>query len=236
MAEWRFGRSWTPEELEGRLKGVRSAHLNFSINEASGPFAKGWHRYSSEAVIGLESVGAPAPDGPFERAWTAIQNYRFSDPRIVTGHFDPRASLLGRTLLLEIKVLGLHYLCGVRIGAIRERVKAGSYIRGFRYDTLEGHLEEGSEWFLLGKVEKTGEVWFRIHASWRPGQFPNGWSRIGFHLLARRYQLAWHRLAYLRLRQILGSTSVDLGSIPEGATLLRTGSHALERRFKTRQE
>src|SRR5690606_23264095 len=73
------------------------------------------------------------------------------------------------------------------------------------YDTLPGHLETGSEWFLVTKAHADGSIRLRIQASWRPGEFPNWWSRLGFALVGRRYQRAWHRLAYLRMRRLLGS-------------------------------
>jgi hypothetical protein len=38
-------------------------------------------------------------------------------------------------------------------------------------------------------------VRFRIHAARKRGPLPNWWSRVGFRLLARRYQRAWHQLA-----------------------------------------
>jgi uncharacterized protein (UPF0548 family) len=235
MAEWRFGRGWSEEELEQRLEYARLERLNFPMTEMADPRA--WRRYYSEAMIGLEPPGPPVPGGPFERAWEAIQRYAFSDPGIVTGHFDKEDGLEGRTMLLEIKVLGLHYLCPVRVGAVRQvglDAGLGETVRGYRYDTLHGHLESGSEWFLLTKKEKSGEVWFRIQASWRPGQasdFPNFWSRIGFSLLAQRYQLAWHRLAYLRLREWVGCRGGDsvanLKPLPQGRHLLHAGAEII---------
>ena len=91
------------------------------------------------------------------------------------------------------------------MGEVRDRpdVEASSW--GYRYDTLAGHLEAGSEWFLLDKDHASGEVSFRIEAVWRPGQFPNWWSRVGFRWLARRYQRAWHRQAHRRLRARLAA-------------------------------
>jgi uncharacterized protein (UPF0548 family) len=218
--EWRFGRGWSENELEARADTLRALHLNFDSHEV------GWRRYYSEAMIGLEEPGPPRRDGVFERAWRAVREYEFSDPGIVVAHFDRHAPLLGRDMLLEIQVLGLRYLCGTRVGAVREADAGsgsrGETVRGFRYDTLQGHLEKGSEWFMVTKRED-GQIWFRIHASWRPGQFPNWWSHLGFNLLARRYQLAWHRLAYLRLREIVGSRGQRLKPLPQGERLFHSG-------------
>jgi hypothetical protein len=66
-------------------------------------------------------------------------------------------------------------------------------------------------------------VWFRIQAAWRPGQFPNWYSRLGFPLVVRQYQRAWHRLAYLRMREFLGGTG--LRPLPSQGRLLHSGPH-----------
>lgn len=218
LAEWRFGHGWTHSELLAKLEALRDLQLNFSEQDP------GWRRYYSEAIIGIEKAGPAIPGGVFERAWQAIQAYEFSDPGIVVAHFDQSAPLLGRDLLLEIKVLGLHYLCGTRVGGLRDTGEEGETVRGFRYDTLKGHIEAGSEWFLLTK-RANGEVWFRIHASWHPGEFPNWWSRAGFNLLGRRYQLAWHRIAHIRLREIVGSGGSRFHPMPQGDRLFHSDAH-----------
>lgn len=164
--------------------------------------AGGWREYGSVATIARESAGAPEPGGAFERGCEAIRDFRFSDPAIVEGHFDPAVPLPGRRMLLELKVLGLHYLAGVVVGATRDERTGSQTVWGYRYDTLRGHVEAGSEWFLLTKDHATGEIRFRIHARWRAGDFPNWWSRVGFALLARRYQHRWHRRAHARLQAL----------------------------------
>lgn len=107
--------------------------------------------------------------------------------------------LAGRDVLLEIKALGLHYLCGVRIAELRSEEGDGRSIFAFRVVTLEGHLERGTELFRLEKDHATGEVGFQIRAVWRRGQFPNWWSRAGFSAVGPVYRRAWRRLAVARL-------------------------------------
>ncbi len=197
--------------------------------------AHGYSRHFSEALIALEPHGLPARDGPFERARPVIEGYVFSDPRIVTGHFDPRVPLLGRPMLLELAVWGLRYLCGVRVSAVRDDRNAHESVFGFRYHTVPPHIESGAEWFLLTKRHDTGEVRFRIEAMWRSGQFPNWWSRIGFELLARRHQRAWHRLAHLRLRALVAGPATqplprDRAIVDEGPALAAPAIHGLMRR------
>lgn len=223
MAEIRIARGWTNEELEERLKILRAASTNFPCQGPESQTGSNWQRYYTESVVGKEAPGNVVPEGAFEVAKKAIGEFQFSDPGIVLGHFNPKDPVEGRTMALEIKIFGLHYLCGVRITDTRENKSDKETSFAFRYDTLEGHMEVGSEWFTLTKRHETGDVWFRISASWRPGKFPNWWSEVGFHMLSRRYQLAWHRLAYLRLREIVGSGNADLAPIPYGEHLVHTG-------------
>jgi uncharacterized protein (UPF0548 family) len=195
---WRFGRGWQEPELRRRLAALPG--LPVTADQSAGGA-----RYGSQAVIAFEEPGPVAPAGPFARARELVHQYEFSDPRIVTAHFDAARPLAGRHMLLEIKVLGLRYLSPVVVGEVRDLAGPRHTSWGYRYDTLVGHLESGWEWFVLYKDHDSGEVSFRIQAVWRPGQFPNWWSRLGFRWLARRYQRAWHRRAYLRLRARLGS-------------------------------
>jgi uncharacterized protein (UPF0548 family) len=197
MAEWRIGRGWSEAELADRLDRLHTVGLNFPEPVDEIGQTPGWDGYSSESVIGQGRPGPPEPEGPFERGRTAIANYEFSDPRIVIAHFDPDVPLEGRRMLLEMRaVRALHYLGGVVVGAVRSETKDGKSTFGFRYDTLEGHIEKGAEWFLLTKDHASGELRFRIAAYWQPGQFPNWWSRLGFTLLGKRYQRIWHNRAH----------------------------------------
>lgn len=203
MAEWRIGRGWDDAELATRLDRLGERGRNFDAEQSEMSAAAGWNEYRSQAVIAREPPGHPVEDGPFQRAEIAIANYQFSDPDIVVGHFAAESRLLGRRMLLEMKAVGvLHYLAGVVVGAVRNEEQDGCHTFGFRYDTLEGHIERGSEWFVLSKDLGSGEIRFRISAAWLPGQFPNWWSRVGFRCLGQRYQRRWHHAAHRRLFEI----------------------------------
>jgi len=203
VAEWRFGRGWSEEEIALRLEGLRRLRVNFDSEfEAMTPEA-GWNSYHSEAVIARETPGVPLPEGPFRRAEVGVANYHFSHPEIVVGHFEAASRLLGRRMLLEMKAVRvLRYIAGVVVGAVRHEEENGFSTFGFRYDTLEGHIEVGSEWFLLRKDQRNGEITFRIEAAWLPGEFPNWWSRLGFRIVGARYQRKWHHAAHWRLFRI----------------------------------
>jgi uncharacterized protein (UPF0548 family) len=162
----------------------------------------GWTVDGDDAPIGTEPAGPPLADGLYMRVKQAIINYEFSDPCIEVGHFDPLAPLEGRDMLLEIKVWGFRFLNGVRVQRVRDTSDQHRTSFGYRYDTLEGHIEQGFEWFVLSKNHETGQVTFRIEAHWRLGEFPTWWSRVGFLLIGERYRKTWRRRAVTRLRQL----------------------------------
>lgn len=202
MAEWRFWGGWSPAELRARLAALDRLERNFVEPVDALPEAPGWRLLGSEAVIATEPPGPPQPEGPFVRARAGVEGYRFSDPRIVAGHFDPTIPLERRRMLLEMKAAGLHFLCGAAVSAVRSESDDERTVFGFRYETLEGHIERGAEWFLLTKEHDSGRIHFRIAAAWRPGDFPNWWSRVGFAFVARHYQREWLRLSNERLALI----------------------------------
>jgi uncharacterized protein (UPF0548 family) len=171
---------------------------------------RGWTRDGVTARLGPEPPGRPAPGGSFERARRVLETFQFSDPRIVAWYFDPAVPFASRNLLHEIRAVGLRYLCGVRVVELRseELNDRSSFV--FRIVTLEGHIERGTEWFLLSKDHATGEVRFSIKAIWRPGQFPNWWSWIGFRCVAPIYRRIWHRHAVARLGGTLISSNAAL--------------------------
>jgi hypothetical protein len=138
MAEWRFMRGWSDRELLARLDHMRTLDRNFDPTVRDG-----WSAHRSVAVVARELPGAPAPSGAFERLCDAVANYEFSDPDIVTAHFDRDTPLEKRRLLLELKVLGLRYLCAAAVMRVRKETDEKSSWFGFRYDTLQAHIERG---------------------------------------------------------------------------------------------
>ncbi|WP_257458264.1 DUF1990 family protein [Archangium lipolyticum] len=201
--EWRWLRSWSEDEITARLARASTLPLNFEVAEEEMTLENGWSQVESQAVLAHERPGPPSGDDAFAQLKHAILDLGFSDPRVVHGYFDAATPLQGRPVLLELKSVGLHYLCPVRVGAIRSGDEGERTVFGFRFDTLWGHIEAGREWFLLSKDHRSGELRFHIKASWREGHFPNWWSRLGFALMGRRYQRAWHHLAHARLRELL---------------------------------
>ncbi len=186
--------------MKANLADLAHRTVNFDVPPAQMTAENGWTVDGAEAPIGTEPPGPPVEDGFYARAKQALINYDFSDPSIVVGHFDPNVPFVGRDMLLEMKVLGFRFLGGVRVHGVREESDDGGTTFGFRYDTLQGHIERGFEWFLLTKDHATGSIDFAIEAHWCMGDFPNLWSKVGFKLLGERYRELWRRRAPERLR------------------------------------
>jgi uncharacterized protein (UPF0548 family) len=203
MAIWRFGTQWSEAILQANLAALSALGVNFRTPLAQMTRENGWTVDGTEERLGSETPGPPEPNGPFARARQGLINYDFSDPRIVVSHFDPQAPFVGRNMLLEFKVLGFRFLNGVRVQEVRDESSPDVTTFGFRYDTLEGHIEKGFEWFLLTKQHASGELGFKIEAHWRLGDFPNAWSRLGFRLFGEHYRALWRRRAPERLRQLI---------------------------------
>jgi uncharacterized protein (UPF0548 family) len=229
VALWRLGRGWTEAELRAYLDDLKGRTVNFDIPPAQMTPANGWIVDGAEAVpIGREAPGPPEPDGHYERAKQAIQNYDFSDPTILVGHFDPKLPFVGRDMLLEMKVLGFRFLSGCRVHSVREESDEGATTFGFRYDTLEGHIERGFEWFLLVKEHETGLIHFTIEAHWKLGDFPNWWSAVGFKVIGERYRALWRRRAPERLRR-LAHQPAAAKPVATGGRLAHRGDEAPQR-------
>jgi len=201
MAEWRIGGGWTDDELAPRLAEAARLPASLPQDRSELTLANGWNHVRSYAVVAHEHPGAPSTTGAFAHAKTLVSRFAFSDARIVVGHYRKNAHLRGRTMLLELKSLGLRFLCPVRIAEVCSESSDSQTLFGYRFDTLLGHVERGQEWFLLRKDHASGEISFRIEAHWREGEFPGLWAWAGFALLGRRYQRAWHRLAHAHLRE-----------------------------------
>ncbi|MBF5045152.1 DUF1990 family protein [Aggregicoccus sp. 17bor-14] len=229
LIEWRYFRGWSEQELLPRLALARTLPRNFPDEPEKMSLETGWSQVRSVSRLGREEPGPPAPDGLFERARAVFETFDFSDPRIVRWHFKQDEPLRGRAVLLELKSLDekLRFLCAVRVGGTRLERGEKCSIYGFSFETLAGHIEAGCEWFLLQKDHASGEVSFTIEASWRPGQFPNWWTRLGFSLVGRRYQRAWHRLTHVRVRELARHRPELVGKAAHSGALEHSG-HEVE--------
>src|SRR5690606_2256062 len=118
VAEWRFLRSWSDEEIAARLTRTRGLRRNFAP-DAPMTREAGWNLTRSIALVARGPAGPPVT-GRFDRLARAAERFLHSDPRIVVAHFRAAEPFVGRDVLLELRVLGLRYLCPARIGGARD--------------------------------------------------------------------------------------------------------------------
>jgi uncharacterized protein (UPF0548 family) len=220
MTPWRIGRGWTETEIQAQLAALAHRSVSFEalpgglpIERAAEPPAApvlastpGWTVERFETRLGFEAAGPPSPDGLFARARQALRAYRFADPRITHGHFDPQTPLLGREILVDVHALMLRFLVGLRVGGVLDRVDVVNGAEqtrfGIRLDTLAGHLLHGSEWIQVLKDHQSGAVRLRIEIRWRPAPLPAWWMGLGFRLFGRQFQARWRRQVARRLRAL----------------------------------
>jgi uncharacterized protein (UPF0548 family) len=207
LTPWRIGRGWSEPALRRQLADLaarpasRAGELSAEIVSPAGPTSP-WTVQRVQAPLGHEPPGPPLPDGLFARACRAIHGYRFADPRITRGHFDSASPLLGRDILVEVQVLLIHLLVGLRVGAVLDETDDRETRFGVRLDTLQGHILDGAEWIEIIKEHQTGTVWLRIGVRWRQGRMPAWWMGLGFRLFGPTIQARWRRQALRRLRAL----------------------------------
>jgi uncharacterized protein (UPF0548 family) len=161
---------------------------------------RGWH-------ADMLSQELPAGDGAFEIARRLVADYRMADPALVRARYDPAHPLLGRDMVLELRlwrVASVH--AGVRVTEVWDEERHF----GFEYATLEGHVEAGRMDYQVHERED-GAVEFRLHAHSRPSGEGLPWVRLGFRLFGRREQLRFYFRCCARIATL---TARDLG-LPE---------------------
>jgi uncharacterized protein (UPF0548 family) len=199
------------KEVQLHMRGVP---LNFEPQplEAYTP-ELGWHADALSQRLPSEAPGDPAPRGAWHVARRLMEDYRMADPRLVRATWNPRAALLGREMLLELRLYRIFSVrAGVRVTRVwdEERVVAGRRARvfGYEYATLQGHVEMGRMDYQLYKWRDEGAVEFRLHAHSRASEDGAPWVRLGFRLFGRREQVRFFRRCCERIASL---TSEQLG-------------------------
>jgi uncharacterized protein (UPF0548 family) len=199
---------------ERALARLHGAELNFELQpvECYTP-ERGWHADVLSQRLPSEPPGSPAPGGPWEIARRLVEGYRMADPALVRAMWDPHAPLLGRDMLLELRlyrILSVH--AGVRVTEVwdEERVVDGRGARvfGFEYATLQGHVEAGRMDYEVIKWPDDGAVEFRLHAHSRASEDGAPWVRLGFRLVGRREQVRFYLHCCERMARL---TAGELG-------------------------
>jgi uncharacterized protein (UPF0548 family) len=164
------------------------AHTGLNYDPLTLSEAAGYSVTDVRHALPSEAPGDPVPHGSFEIARRLISEYDFADPALVRASYDATVPLLGRTMVLQLRALGVISVhVGVRI--IRtideEREASGRRVRiwGWTYGTLEGHVEAGEMSWETWKWLDTGEVEFRCHALSRPAKIRNPFVALGFKVL-----------------------------------------------------
>jgi uncharacterized protein (UPF0548 family) len=174
-----------------------------------------------------EPPGEPVPDGPWAVARRLVEEYRMADPAIVRARWDRNAALVGRVMVLKLRLWRLlHVRARVRVTRVwdEDRVVDGRRARvfGFEYETLPGHLELGRMDYEVLKFPDDGAVQFRLHARSRASGEGAWWARIGFRLFGRREQVRFYLRCCARIARL---TAASLGlpdTTPPPAVRLRT--------------
>ncbi len=199
---WRFFRGWSDLEIQHALAALAERPATVGSIPAEPTPTPGWTVEQFETQIGQEPPGPPLPAGPFARARQALTEYRFADPRITHGHFDPRTPLLGRDILVDVHAIFVRMLVGLRIGDVLDRTDETETRFGIRLETLTGHILDGLEWIQVRKDHRSGAVSLRIAVQWRPGRLPTWWLGLGFRFFGPQVQQRWRRQAARRMRRI----------------------------------
>jgi uncharacterized protein (UPF0548 family) len=184
---------------ERALAGLANRRLNFDPRDAEvAPPAEGWRRDDVRERLPREAPGPPAPGGSWEAARRVVASYEFPDPAIVRGIYRPGTPLLGRDILLEMRLAGLRFHGGVRVDRVEDETRdtdgRAARVWGWSYVTLEGHPEAGRRAYEVWKWLDTGAVEFRTHAVSRSAS-RNPLVRLAFRVIGRRRQRLFVRRA-----------------------------------------
>lgn len=208
-----------PGLIERRLAALVDTPVNYdaeALNVADPP--PGWNVDHRCQPLTAEPPGEPVREGSWEIARRLIRSYAFADPSMVRAHYDHDAPLEGRTMLLELRALGLvRVYVGVRVVKVYDELRTDdgrqARVFGWAYRTLEGHVEEGQMDWQVWKWLDTGEVQFRVHAVSRTAPIPNPVVRLGFWALRGHERALFLDSTDRRMRRL---TELALGDESHG--------------------
>ncbi|MCB0078311.1 MAG: DUF1990 family protein [Anaerolineales bacterium] len=196
------------EQYKDQLDALGDAHVNFDPDRSE-EYRKdaSWHFDEYEVELLSEPPGPPVKDGPWEMGQQVMRDYRFPDPKIITGIYYPESPLAERVMLLRARFMFFTFYFGVKIGGVtdeRRETEAGpAQIWGYNYQTLQGHFEKGQMNFAIWKYLDSGRVFFRIHAFSQQDRIPNLLYRAGFKVLGRPLQRYFAHQALKRMKRFV---------------------------------
>jgi uncharacterized protein (UPF0548 family) len=169
---------------------------------------RGWHADALSQRLPGESPGPPEPGGAWEVARRLMTDYRMADPAIVRATWPPSSPLLGREMLLELRLYRvLSVRAGVRVTRVWDEHRQDARVFGYEYATLRGHVEQGRMDYEVYKWHDDGAVEFRLYAHSRASHEGAPWVRLAFRLFGRRQQVRFYlrcceRMARLTAREL----------------------------------
>lgn len=197
---------------------LSSRDVNYRLEAGEHPSAAaGWHLDSLCISVGREAPGPPVAGGAWEIAVQLVRDYEFAEPGILRGLFRRDTELLGRDMLLEGRFYGLRFFMGVRVTDVIDEApdngQHGRRVWGWRYQTLQGHLEQGQLTYEVVKRLDSGEVEFVISGYSRRAPISNPVIRLGFQLFGRWTQVRFYRRSAQRMRALV-QAGVDGAPMP----------------------
>jgi hypothetical protein len=210
------------ERYKSRLERLEKLGLNLDLERREEfTSANGWHLDHYEADLPVEAPGEPLDVGSFRAAQTALREYKFPPPDLITGIFVPDEPLEKRVMLLRARFLGFTFYFGVKVNGVTDELRDGKEgqerVWGYRYATLEGHFERGQIEFLIVKNLMNGGVQFRIDAFSQTGLIRNPIYRLGFSLFGRHLQRRFARQSLFRMQWLVAQalkSGQPVGSAP----------------------
>lgn len=174
--------------------------VNFRPDEVGGP---AWNQDSHRVRLTPESPGEPEPRGSWRTACQLVADYDFCPPEILRAAFHPTEPLLGRNMLLEGRFSALRLYVPVRVtDVIDERRAPDLRVWGFRYATLDGHLERGDLTYEVTKHERSGHVEFAVSAQSQRAPTLGAVLSLGWAVFGRRRQLLFYRRCGERMQEL----------------------------------
>ncbi len=186
----------------------RLGERSFNYDPAGQPSrGGGWHVDTLRRMVAREPPGPPLPGDAWESACLLVAHYEFSEPRIVSAVFRADDELMGRDMLLRGRFYGLQFLLGVRVTTVIDETRGSKRVWGWRYRTLDGHLEQGEMCYEVCKDLHSGDVEFVITGYSRRGPIANPIVRFGFRLFGRWTQLRFYRACLARMASLVSAVA-----------------------------
>jgi uncharacterized protein (UPF0548 family) len=206
-----------------RPERLRGTPLNFEP-QPRGAYTpdRGWHVDALSQRLPGEAPGDPQPGGPWSVARRIVEQYRMADPAIVRASWVPGAPLLGREMLLQLRLFRiLRTWAGVRVTRVWDEDRESARVFGYEYATLRGHVEMGRMDYEVWKWRDDGAVEFRLHAHSRASGDGAPWTRLGFRLFGRRSQVRFYLRCCERVARLTAEELGLPGEPPPPAVRLR---------------